>query len=194
VTATNGHPTPTIGRPQPPEWGARVGFGQDVYNRVMDFLIEEARVLDENELEDWTEMLADDLRYTMPVRRTVLRGDETVDPQMLHFDDDLASVKMRVWRITRSEYGYSENPQSRVRRYITNVSVHETATPGEYAVRSYQLVLRSRWDMPDYDYISSHRDDVLRVDESAPFGFKLSARIIITDQVMIGTPNIAIML
>jgi 3-phenylpropionate/cinnamic acid dioxygenase small subunit len=192
VSASNS--TAEIGRPLPPALGAHIGFGSPVFCQVMDFLTEEARRLDENLLEEWTQLLADDLRYTMPVRRTVLRGGETVDPQMLHFDDDLDSVKLRVWRVARSEYGYAENPASRVRRYITNVSVHETDTPEELAVRSYELVLRSRWDASDYDFISGHRDDVLRRDESGVFGFKLAARIIITDQVTIGTPNIAIML
>jgi 3-phenylpropionate/cinnamic acid dioxygenase small subunit len=182
-------------QPALPAWGRRIGFGEPQFCRVMDFLTDEATLLDESRLEEWLTLLADDLRYTMPVRRTTGRGGESVDPQMLHFDDDLMSIKLRVWRVTRSEFAYAENPASRNRRYISNVQVHETDTADELAVRSYELVTRSRWDLPTYDFLSLQRDDVLRVDDSAEgLGFKLVRRTILTDEVVVGSSNISIML
>jgi 3-phenylpropionate/cinnamic acid dioxygenase small subunit len=175
-------------------WGARLRFGEPRFCEVMDFLTDEATLLDESRLEEWLLLLADDLRYTMPVRRTTGRGGESVDPRMLHFDDDLMSVKLRVWRVTRSEYAYAENPASRNRRYISNVQVYETDTPDELAVRSYELVTRSRWDSPTYDFLSLQRDDVIRRHDDSPSGFKLVRRVILTDEVVVGSSNISIML
>ena len=181
-------------RPTPPAWGSRVGFGEPIFARVMDFLTYEAMLLDEDRLEEWLELLAPDLRYTMPVRRTTSHRENSVDPQMLHFDDDFSSVRLRVWRVTRSEYAYAENPVTRNRRYITNVQVHTTTIPDEFAVRSYELVTRSRFDAETYDFLSLQRDDVLRCVDDSEFGFNLSQRVILTDEVIVGSSCISIML
>jgi hypothetical protein len=64
-------------------------------------------------------------------------------------------------------------------------------TPGEYAVTSYLLALRSRWDRSDFDLIPCQRDDVLRRHGDS---FKIVRRIMYPDQSVLGTPNLAIFL
>jgi 3-phenylpropionate/cinnamic acid dioxygenase small subunit len=169
-----------------------VRYGDPVYNEIAEFLIEEARLLDHDLLDEWTEALAEDLRYTMPVRRTVLRRDgQGFDPKMGHFDDDLASIKIRVRRVLHTDSAYAEDPPSRVRRFVSNITVHETDTAGEYAVTSYLLALRNRWDAPNYDTISAAREDLLRRRDDR---WELARRRILIDQALLGTPNLAIFL
>jgi 3-phenylpropionate/cinnamic acid dioxygenase small subunit len=171
--------------------GPRVRFGDPVYNEIVDFLIDEALLLDHNQTDDWYELLTEDLVYRMPVRRTLYRDQGLgFDPVMAHFDDDHATMTVRIKRL-HSLSAYSEDPPSRVRRLISNVRVHELETEGEYAVGSYVLALRSRWDKSVFDLIPAERDDVLRRDGSS---FKIARRIIYPDQSVLGTPNLAIFL
>jgi 3-phenylpropionate/cinnamic acid dioxygenase small subunit len=85
---------------------------------------------------------------------------------------------------------YAEDPPSRVRRFVTNLSVEER-DDGMLRVRSYLLLLRSRFDDPEYVVLSAERDDLLRrVGE----GFQLVSRRILVDQSTIGSNNIAVFL
>ncbi len=74
---------------------------------------------------------------------------------------------------------------------VSNVQVFATDRPDEFAVVSYLLLTRSRFDFPDMDVISGERNDLLRVDGE---GFKLVRREVILDQAVLGTPNLAIFL
>ena len=170
---------------------SRVRCVEPEYLEVQDFLIEEARLLDENLMEEWLELLAADIRYTMPVRRTVERREGQGFLETFHFDDDLESLQMRVWRFTRMDSAYAENPPSRTRRYVTNIRVLRRAISDEFEVTSYELLLRNRWDLPTYDFVSVKRVDILRRNEDS---FKLAKREIFVDQVSLGTSNLAILL
>lgn len=165
-------------------------YGDPVHNEVMDFLVEEAYLLDGDELEAWEELLAEDLTYTMPTRQTMMRRDgRGFDPRMGHYDDTRATIRMRINRVLHTESAYAEDPPSRVRRLVTNVRVHEGLVEDELAVTSSLLLLRSRWDLSEYDLVSALRDDVLR---RTPDGLKLARRRILMDQSSLGTPNLAV--
>jgi 3-phenylpropionate/cinnamic acid dioxygenase small subunit len=171
--------------------GNRIRFGDPVYNEICDFLIDEALLLDHNRIDDWYDLLAEDLVYRMPVRRTLYRNQGPgFDPVMAHFDDDYATMTVRIKRL-HSLSAYSEDPPSRVRRLVSNVRVHELTTADEYAVTSYVLALRSRWEKSEFDLIPVERDDVLRRDGSS---FKIARRLMYPDQSVLGTPNLAIFL
>jgi 3-phenylpropionate/cinnamic acid dioxygenase small subunit len=170
----------------------RIRVGEPEYNEVMDFLIEEARLLDIGMLDEWLELTAQDLSYTMPIRRTTMRHQGLgFDESMAHFDDDRASMEFRIKRITRSGNAYADDPPSRTRRLVTNLRVHETASPKEFEVTSTLLLLRSRWDAPNFDFISCSREDLLRRSGDA---FEIARRKILVDQASLGTPNLAVLL
>ncbi|MCI0846661.1 MAG: 3-phenylpropionate dioxygenase, partial [Chloroflexi bacterium] len=42
---------------------------------IEEFLYEEAELLDERHFEEWLELLTDDIRYFMPMRRNVKFGE-----------------------------------------------------------------------------------------------------------------------
>jgi hypothetical protein len=64
------------------------------------------------------------------------------------------------------------------------VVVRETETPGEYAATSYLLVLRNRFDAPNYDILTAKREDLLR--RAADGTCKLARRLILVDQTALG--------
>ncbi len=169
-----------------------ISYGSPVYNSIMTFLIKEARLLDHRDLKAWGEMLAEDLEYKCPVRMTrrVQQFDEEFGT-MGHFDDDHDSMMVRIVRLTTTNNAWSEDPASRVRRFITNVSVWETDEPDEYEVSSYLFLTRNRAEAKDYKQLSAERNDRLRMTKD---GFKIVKRSILLDQVVLGMPNLAIFL
>jgi 3-phenylpropionate/cinnamic acid dioxygenase small subunit len=171
----------------------RVAVGSALYNRVVEFMYEEAALLDQIRLQEWAARLASDLVYTAPLRetRSMDQQNSTVVRTVQHFHDDWRSIMGRVMRLTGTKSAWAEDPPSRTRRLVTNVMVAKTAKPDEFAVTSYLLVTRSRFNSPEYDLISAERRDLLRQDGDS---FKLARREIIVDQAVIGTPNFAIFL
>jgi 3-phenylpropionate/cinnamic acid dioxygenase small subunit len=171
----------------------RVPIGSALYNRIVEFLYEEAALLDQIRLQEWGARLAPDLIYTAPLRETrpMDQQNSSFVRTVQHFHDDWRSVMGRIMRLTGTKSAWAEDPPSRTRRLITNVMVAETAKPDEFSVTSYLLVTRSRFNSPEYDLISAERRDVLRQDGES---FKLARREIIVDQAVIGTPNFAIFL
>lgn len=172
--------------------GERVPLGSPLYNGIVEYLYEEASLLDQLRLQEWGARLATDLVYTAPLRQTLgsARQAATFVRTMQHFHDDYRSVMGRIMRLT-GKSAWAEDPPSRTRRLVTNVLVHTTAKPDEFAVVSYLLITRSRFNFDEFDLISGERHDVLRRDGAS---FKLARREILLDQAVLGTPNLAIFL
>jgi 3-phenylpropionate/cinnamic acid dioxygenase small subunit len=168
----------------------RVPMTSPVYAEVAEWLLDEAELLDRNHFEEWLARLAPDLHYTMPVRETVRRGDGNgLAATYHHFDDSIGSMTTRVRRVVEATQ-FAEDPPSRTRRFVTNIRVFDDGAP-ELRAESYLLVLRSRFDSPVFDFISSERTDTLRRSDD---GLQLVTRQIAVDQAVLGTPNLAIFL
>jgi 3-phenylpropionate/cinnamic acid dioxygenase small subunit len=177
----------------PAATGKRVATGSQLYNQILEFLYDEAALLDQTKFHDWMTLLAQDLSYTAPLRitRQGRERDKTVIRTTQHYDEDYGSIKGRVERLD-TKSAWAEDPPSRTRRFITNVRVWETATAGEFEVESYLLLTRSRYEQFQLAELSCVRHDLLRAD--AGTGFKLARREIILDQAVVGMPNIALFL
>lgn len=173
--------------------GHRVPIGSPLYNRVLEFLYTEALLLDEIRLKEWGATLAQDLRYTAPLRETrpLSQQAASVIRSTQHFDDDWRSIMGRIVRLTGTKSAWAEDPPSRTRRFVSNVLVWQGDKPDELQVRSNLLVTRSRFNFDELDLISGERRDVLRLDGES---FKLAQREIVLDQAVLGTPNLAIFL
>jgi len=167
----------------------RVGSGDPAYHDIADFLVDEALLLDHNQIEEWQAFLAEDLVYRMPVRRTVYRDQGPgFDPVMGHFDEDYETMTARIRRL-RSNAAWAEDPPSRVRRFVSNITAAAMEPPGEFAVTSYVLALRSQWTKSEFDIVSMERHDVLRRNETS---FKIARRIIYLDQSTLDTSTISV--
>ncbi len=170
-----------------------VAYGSEVYNQIMGWMIREARLLDHRQLDEWQTYFAEDLIYKVPVRltRRVQGFDNEFSTEVGHMDDDYDSMTARVQRLTGTKTAWSEDPASRVRRFVTNISVWETDIPGEYKVSSYLLLTRNRADARDYKQLSAERNDRLRWNGER---YLLVHRTVLVDQVVLGMPNLAIFL
>jgi 3-phenylpropionate/cinnamic acid dioxygenase small subunit len=179
-------------KPTPAPTFERIRVGTALYNQIVEFLYEEAALLDHLRLQDWAARLAKDLIYTAPLRETRPADQQsaTMVRTVQHFHDDWRSIMGRIMRLT-GKSAWAEDPPSRTRRLVTNVLVARTAKPDEFSVTSYLLVTRSRFNFSEYDLISAERRDVLRQDGDS---FQLARREIIVDQAVLGTPNLAIFL
>lgn len=172
--------------------GKRVSVGTPDYNRIVEFLYDEATLLDNLKLNEWGGLLATDIKYTAPLRQTLgtARQASTFIRSVQHYDDDYRSLLGRIMRLT-GKSAWAEDPPSRTRRLVTNVLVTTTAKADEFAVVSYLLLTRSRFNFDEYDLVSAERHDVLRRDGES---FKIARREILLDQAVLGTPNLAVFL
>lgn len=82
---------------------------------VEQWLYAEAALLDERRYDEWLGLLADDIHYWMPLRRTTTAretANEFTQPgDMAFFDDDLAMLKMRVQKPLRPIRGRKIRPR-----------------------------------------------------------------------------------
>jgi 3-phenylpropionate/cinnamic acid dioxygenase small subunit len=172
---------------------ARVPVGSTTYNEVLEFLYDEAALLDHQRFDEWAALLAEDLSYTAPLRvtRTGAEKGNTIVRSTKHFDDDYLSIMGRLGRL-KTKSAWAEDPPSRTRRLITNILVWQADKPDELEVRSYLLLARSRYENYEYQLLSAERNDRLR--RAPGGGFKLARREILVDQSTLGVPNLAVFL
>ena len=159
--------------------------------RVEVFLYPEACLLDERRFEEWLKLLADDLRYWMPMTRNV-RFDqaeraETRERQDVNwFDEGKDTLLLRVQQI-RTGVHWAEEPLSRTCHCVTNVQL-DAVTPETVSVNSRFLIYRNRGDT-EVDLFAGKREDVL---VRVAAGFLLRRRKIVLDQNVLLAKNLTI--
>lgn len=165
---------------------------EPLYGDIAEFLYHEAELLDEDLHWDWLALVADDVVYQMPLRSTVYRRDgDGVDRVNGHFEDDKASLTLRVRRAMDIESAYDRDPLPRIRRMISNIRVTATETPDEYVVTSYELLLRNRFGEPQSLAISGKRTDLLRLTAD---GWRLARRVILIDQAVVTSEFLTVLM
>lgn len=162
-------------------------LNQDEYQDIQTFLYHEAKLLDDWKLDEWLDVLTDDIRYHIPIRITRERGSETeFNDTSAHIDDNKYRLRKRVERL-ETEYAWAEDPASRTRHLVSNILITNT-TDGEYDVTSNFILYRNRGDDPDHDLLSGERKDVLRrVNDE----LKITERTVLLDQSTLDTHNIS---
>lgn len=159
------------------------------YMECVDFLNQEAELLDNGLFNEWFALFTEDFVYQIPVRFTRERaaGSE-FSSTAYHMNETLGSMEMRIAR-AYSEYNWAEDPPSRTRHFITNVRVRQTEREDEVKVVSNVLVYRNKFDNPTFDLLSAERHDVLRKVDG---NWKLAKRVVYLDQSTVATNNFAI--
>ena len=161
---------------------------------IEDFLYREAELLDERRYREWLDLLADDVRYWMPMRRNVKYGDEEGEftrPQsdVNWFDEGKETLVRRVKQIETGIH-WSEEPRSRLSHLVTNVQVQSAepsiAEPQEVAVTCRFLIYRNRVET-ETDILVGRREDQLRRNGA---GWLLARRKIILDQNVLLSKNL----
>jgi 3-phenylpropionate/cinnamic acid dioxygenase small subunit len=163
-------------------------------SEIEDFYYLEAELLDERKLREWCALLAEDVRYWMPIRHNPMEPPSEIAEELskpgegYYFDDDIKSLKIRVER-AYSKIAWAEVPPSRTRHLITNVRV-KTDRGDEIEVDSNFLVYRTRMET-DKDLFVGTRHDVLRRVNGS---FRIARRTIILDQAVLDAKNISVFL
>ncbi len=161
-------------------------------HEIEQFYYWEAKLLNDRRFPEWFALLAADIHYFMPLRRTHLMRDATQEysgvGEYAHFDDNAEMMHGRLRKIT-SDVGWSENPASRTRHAVSHVMIVEGDEPGEYQVSSVFFVYRNRAER-HVDIFAGERKDLLRrVDSEA--GFEIVNRTILIDQSTILSNNLS---
>src|SRR4051812_38014017 len=94
---------------------------------ISDFLYHEAELLDERRYREWLDLLADDIRYWMPMRRNVKVGEDEreftrADQDINWFSEGKETLARRVKQIETGIH-WAEEPRSRVSHLVTNVQL-----------------------------------------------------------------------
>ena len=169
-------------------------MGSELRRQIEDFYYLEAELLDERKLRQWLNLLAEDIRYWMPIRHNRLERPEEIAEELskpgesYYFDDDIKSLKIRVER-AYSRIAWAEVPPSRTRHLITNVRIKQD-DGSEIHVHSNFLVYRTRMES-DKDMFVGTRQDILRRTDAS---FKIARRTIILDQAVLDAKNISVFL
>jgi ethylbenzene dioxygenase subunit beta len=111
-------------------------------------LYREARLLDQERYADWLALLADDVRYRLPLASRRFRADRSAalaEGPGYVFDDDKGRLTLRVQRL-ESGLVWAEDPRNAVRRIVSNVEIYRADGDGEAVVHSVLEIHRSRID------------------------------------------------
>lgn len=170
-----------LDRPLPP-------LPVDLIMSVTQAVYREARMLDEEALDDWLAMLCEDVRYRMELKSRRFRADRSpplqVGPGVI-YNEDLGRLKLRVDRL-KSGFVWAEDPPNFIRRVISNVDVLPTPVDNEARVHSVVVMHRNRMDGITRT-LTAGRDDVWRNDDS---GWRLAAREITLDHSVLPDSNL----
>ncbi len=162
-------------------------------HRVEQFLYGEANLLDERRYHEWFDLLADDIRYWMPVRFNRLRQDIDHEfagaNEVAHFDEDKSSMRVRIKRLATGR-AWAEEPPSRTRHMVSNVRVAPSDAADGFTVHCSFLLYRSRGER-QVDMFVGRREDVLRHSDN-PYGFQIARRTIYLDQTLLTANNLSV--
>lgn len=150
----------------------------------------EARLLDERRLDEWYDLLADDLFYWMPLRENRFRRDKRAefDPAaMALFDESKADIAVRIGRL-KSNLVWTEDPPTRHVYAVSGVEAFETPVAGEYEVHSVFVQYRNRSEH-DEATLCGRRRDVLR---RRGDGFQLVRRMVLLPQSVLLSKNLTV--
>jgi 3-phenylpropionate/cinnamic acid dioxygenase small subunit len=161
------------------------------------FLNREARLLDEGRLDDWLELLTDDIYYSAPLRANVATADaaalERTRPgsEVCWFDEGITTLTARV-RQLQTQLHWAEEPRSRVARVVSNVEVLRVTTsdPTELDTACTFILYRNRV-ADETDILAGRRYDRLR---KVSGNWKLAGRNILLDQNVLLAKNLTTIL
>jgi 3-phenylpropionate/cinnamic acid dioxygenase small subunit len=161
---------------------------------IEEFLYREADLLDERRYEEWLALVAEDVRYWMPMRRNVKVGEAEREftragQDINWFDEGKETLTRRVKQILTGMH-WAEEPVSRISHMVSNVRLLEVnpsaAEPAEVTIRCRFLVYRNRVET-ETDILVGKREDVLR---RADGQWQIARRKIVLDQNVLLTKNL----
>jgi 3-phenylpropionate/cinnamic acid dioxygenase small subunit len=169
----------------------------ELHFEISQFLIREARLLDDRQFEEWLTMLADDITYVAPVRTARMPREQHKEFEPIgggaHYDENGKEHLAERVRKLATGRAWSDVPMSRTRHLITNIEVTSAENPDAYDVRSNFLVYRTRSTTYQDTFAGERRDRIRR--RSAAFGdLEVASRLILLDQTVVLGNNLTVFL
>jgi 3-phenylpropionate/cinnamic acid dioxygenase small subunit len=158
------------------------------YRRILNFLYDEAELFDQHAYARWLERVTPDIRYRMPGRGFYEGQAPNPAFQNGYFDDDYATLAVRIELWSRPSTTTAESPPTITRHFVTNVRAHLGEKPGSFRVSSQVLVFRVRPTQREPYLFSGRRDDVLREEGGQ---LRLARRDVLMDEVVLMSPNLS---
>jgi 3-phenylpropionate/cinnamic acid dioxygenase small subunit len=161
---------------------------------IEEFLYHEADLLDERRYEEWLALVADDVRYWMPMRRNVKFGEEEREftragQDINWFDEGKETLTRRVKQILTGIH-WAEEPVSRISHMVSNIRLVEVnpsvEAPAEVTVKCRFLIYRNRVET-ETDFLVGKREDLLRRVDGQ---WSIARRKIVLDQNVLLTKNL----
>jgi 3-phenylpropionate/cinnamic acid dioxygenase small subunit len=161
---------------------------------IEDFFYREADLLDERRYDEWLPLLAEDVRYWMPMRRNVkvddLEREFTREGHDISWFDEGKETLTRRVRQIQTGIHWAEEPVSRISHLLSNIRLIEVnpsaAAPAEVSVRCCFLVYRNRVET-ETDILVGKREDLLRRVGS---DWQIARRKILLDQNVLLSKNL----
>jgi 3-phenylpropionate/cinnamic acid dioxygenase small subunit len=149
----------------------RTELGPVLHWEVERFLFREARLLDERRLNEWLDLLAEEIHYFMPIRRNVKYGDwdlEYSDPEteISYFDEGKDILTGRVRQLNTGVH-WAEEPVSRFEHIVSNVEL-VSVDGDEVQVNSKFFCYQNRLT-DEVNTFVGRRYDLLRRDPETEF-------------------------
>lgn len=163
-------------------------------HELQEFLYAEADLLDNRHYDEWLDLLTEDIRYWMPLRRNFKFGEEWREnsrelEDLAYFDDNKTTLELRVRQINTGIH-WAEEPLSRISHFVSNVRILEAtpsvADPAEVKLGMRFLVYRNRLQ-DETDIMAGKREDVLR---RADGSWQIARRNIFIDQNVLLAKNL----
>lgn len=101
---------------------------------LRQFVLREARLLDEGRLPEWLDLLADDVEYYVP-----LAADPVAPDHLAIVHEDRFRLEARVWRTSQTGINHSQDPPSRTVRSVGGIEIDPG--PGEETTLRFATVL-----------------------------------------------------
>ncbi len=157
--------------------------------QVEQFLYHEASLLDRRLYREWLALIAPDIHYWVPIRRTVtvdnLDREFTRPGAMAFFDDDHNDLRMRVDKLYTGS-SWSEDPPSRTRHFVSNVQIADLENDVVSAHSSIHLY-RSRLEGVVENFCGRREDKLRRNGDS----FALVQRHVFLDHTVVQATNMS---
>jgi 3-phenylpropionate/cinnamic acid dioxygenase small subunit len=161
---------------------------------VEAFLYNEANLLDERRYSEWLDLLTDDVRYWVPLRRNVkfgeLEREFTREGQDINwFDEGKETLDQRVRQIQTGVH-WAEEPLSRLAHLVTNVEILDAqpdpAAATEVSLRCRFIIYRNRVET-ETDILVGRREDMLRREDGR---WRIARRQVLLDQNVLLAKNL----
>lgn len=162
---------------------------------IEDFFYQEADCIDERCFKDWLDMLHEDIKYFMPMRRNVKFGQHAEKENTRQgmdiswFDEGKWTLTKRVEQILTGVH-YAEEPLSRTSHLITNIRLleHGQNEQGQEIVKTscrfYVYLNRVEYEVEEM--VGKRYDTLVKTEQ----GWKVLNREIILDQNVLLVKNL----